>query len=377
MRILHLADLHLGASHDYLGERSPERAFDFEKAFTSSVRFAADPSNRVDVVVIAGDLLDSPHPAPGLQGLTVGRLSDLSKKGIPTVLLPGTHDSHLVTGSAYKQMAAIPDVHVITAPSVEEPLELLIKGERAFFYGAAYDPHYTRDPFASLRRLDLPGLHVAVLHASLEGSPEWTYRRKDMPISREAIGDSGMDYVALGHYHNFRTEAVNGVTYCYPGTLEGKRFGENGPRYRVVAEVEAGRCVIHKEVCNRRTLDVCRVDMSLCSMDSDAELVEHLSGRADPDLILRVVLQGTAPYSPTPSFVQEALAGRFFYLEVKDETAVVGSEWIEQVAREPGVAGAFVRRLTERISLADEAGDAAEKQLLEEALKVGLAAFGR
>jgi DNA repair exonuclease SbcCD nuclease subunit len=360
-----------------LKEKAAERARDFENAFTSSIEVAADPSKQVDVVVIAGDLLDSPHPAPGLAGLVVGRLRDLSQKGILTVLVPGTHDSHLVTGSAYEQIAAIPNVHVITASAVGEPLELLVKGERAFFYGAAYDPQHMGDPFADLRRRDSSGLHIAVLHASLEGSPEWAHRRKDMPLSRETIGASGMDYVALGHYHNFQTGTVNGVAYCYPGTQEGRRFGENGPRYRVTAEVQAGSCVLSKEECNRRTLDVRHVDMSLLSMDSDAELVEYLSGLAAPDLILRVILQGAVSFSPKPAFVQEALAGDFFHAEVMDETAVLGSEWIEQVAREPGVAGVFARRLTAKISNAENSGDIHKKRLLEEALKAGLAAFGR
>jgi hypothetical protein len=90
-----------------------------------------------------------------------------------------------------------------------------------------------------------------------------------------------------------------------------------------------------------------------------------------------VILTGASSYSPSTSFVQEALGGRFFYLEVQDRTAVVGSQWIEQVAREPGVAGAFARRLAEKISEAEDSGDIEKKKLLEEALKVGLAAFGR
>ena len=57
LRIIHTADVHLGARHDDLGEQAAaqrERQF---AAFTATVDLAI--AERVDLVLIAGDLFDS------------------------------------------------------------------------------------------------------------------------------------------------------------------------------------------------------------------------------------------------------------------------------------------------------------------------------
>ena len=48
VRILHLADLHLGAAFPSMGERGAERTRDFLSAFQRAVEFAASPERPVD-----------------------------------------------------------------------------------------------------------------------------------------------------------------------------------------------------------------------------------------------------------------------------------------------------------------------------------------
>ena len=66
IRLLHLADLHLGASFPSLGERGEERARDFLSAFLRAVEYAAGEARPVEFVVIAGDLFDTHDPEEGL-----------------------------------------------------------------------------------------------------------------------------------------------------------------------------------------------------------------------------------------------------------------------------------------------------------------------
>ena len=93
IRILHLADLHIGASFPSMGERGEERGRDFLSAFLRAVEYAAANPKPVDLVAIAGDLFDSHDPDEGLVFQVEAALDRLDKAALPVLLVPGTHDS--------------------------------------------------------------------------------------------------------------------------------------------------------------------------------------------------------------------------------------------------------------------------------------------
>src|SRR5258707_9416730 len=90
LRLLHTADVHLGARHTDLGEQAAaqrERQF---AAFRATVDLAI--AEKVDVVVIAGDLFDAtvqPRRSVERGAAELKRLADVR---IRTVIIPGTHD---------------------------------------------------------------------------------------------------------------------------------------------------------------------------------------------------------------------------------------------------------------------------------------------
>src|SRR5215212_3232388 len=92
LRIIHTADVHLGARHDDLGEQAAaqrERQF---AAFMATIDRAL--ADRADVVLIAGDLFDSnvqPRRSVERVAAQLGRLVDAR---IRTVIIPGTHDCY-------------------------------------------------------------------------------------------------------------------------------------------------------------------------------------------------------------------------------------------------------------------------------------------
>src|SRR5688500_14477591 len=91
-RLLHMADVHLGARHDDLGPAAAaqrERQF---AAFHRAVELALD--EKVDLVLICGDLFDSnsqPKRSVERAATELGRLVD---RHIPVVIIPGTHDCY-------------------------------------------------------------------------------------------------------------------------------------------------------------------------------------------------------------------------------------------------------------------------------------------
>ena len=86
MRFIHLADLHLGRS---LAEFS---LIDLQKEMLTQVVNHA-MSNKVDAIVISGDIYDRSMPPVAAVNLLNGFLSALSRLSIPALIVAGNHDS--------------------------------------------------------------------------------------------------------------------------------------------------------------------------------------------------------------------------------------------------------------------------------------------
>src|ERR671910_775687 len=92
LRIIHTADVHLGARHDDLGEQaSAQRERQFA-AFAATVDLAI--AEKVDVFLIAGDLFDSNVQPRRSVERVAAQLKRLAGSKIRTIVIPGTHDCY-------------------------------------------------------------------------------------------------------------------------------------------------------------------------------------------------------------------------------------------------------------------------------------------
>ncbi len=372
VRILHLADLHLGASFPSMGERAEERARDFLSAFLRAVDYAAGPDKPVDVVAIAGDLFDTHDPDEGLVYQVEAALDRLHAAGIPVLLAPGTHDAPAYRRSVYRRLRLPKSAHLFTTPMIDVGPRLTIRGEAVQTYGIAYDAAIAERPLAEFRPTGLADYHVGILHAALQDSPTWKIRSNDMPVNRTEIAGCGLNYLALGHYHNFAEVREGGSVAVYPGTLEGRKFGENGPRYLIVAEIGRESVSVERTPWNARTLTEATIDFALAEIREERQLEERILAFAGDREIVRVRLEGPAEFVFDPDRLLGRLGPRFFYLELDDRTYVVNARLMERYRDEATVRGVFVRRMLERIERADSP-EAKETATL--ALRLGLSEF--
>ena len=98
-RLLHMADVHLGARHHDLGQAAAEqreRQFD---AFQRALDLALE--ERVDVVLVAGDLFDNNQQPRRSVERAAAELGRIAAAGGRVVLIPGTHDVY-DHGSLYR-----------------------------------------------------------------------------------------------------------------------------------------------------------------------------------------------------------------------------------------------------------------------------------
>lgn len=367
IRCLHTADLHLDAPFPNWGEKEGVRRADLLKTFERIVTLAI--KNDVQLLLISGDLFDSPHPEAATVSRVQTELRRLVDRGITPVLLPGTHDPFAPKNSIYRR-ENFPGI-LLSEAQLSEPVHLSLKGGDCYLYGFAYQSGKTEELLPSMQRRDLPGYHIGLLHGSRRGSLEWDYRHKDLPFDISDLVALRLDYIALGHYHTFsvlQDESARNIA-AYPGSPEGKRFGEDGPRYCALVTLDTGGVKIEALEVNTRTLAQKEIDLSGIVTQEGA--IAEIRRFASPDLILRSRLTGTVEIPLTLPALLAACRDDFFWLELLDSTRLYDSAYARRIEHEETVRGLFVRRMRRLI----EESPPERRPVVEEAFREVLARF--
>src|SRR3989442_4187845 len=90
LKLLHVADVHLGKAFQMLGAQGAAQRRALEDTFVRAVDLAI--AQQVHVVVIGGDLFDSPRPSATLVDLAERQLRRLDDRGIWVAMVAGNHD---------------------------------------------------------------------------------------------------------------------------------------------------------------------------------------------------------------------------------------------------------------------------------------------
>ena len=204
-------------------------------------------------------------------------------------------------------------------------------------------------------------IHIGLLHGDVTTSDS-RYR----PIRAADIAGSGLDYLALGHVHSCSGVLTAGaVPYAYCGCIEGRGFDELGERGFLFGEVGAGTADLRFVPFARRRYCIAQVDVT----DGDAltALERTLPHDTEQD-IYRLRLTGTPEQPPRLSLLEEALSGRFFALQLRDETTVRRDLWDK--CGEDTLRGLFLQQLRSTCG-----ADPQSQRLMEQAAAFGLAAI--
>src|SRR5690606_37934907 len=94
----------------------------------------------------------------------------------------------------------------------------------------------------------------------------------------------------------------------------------------------------------------------------------------DPEVVAELTLKGVFSFLPDLAGLSDWLRPKFYYCEIKDETAFVDQDLLEKWAGEPTLKGAFLQRMLKRMAAATSAQ---EQRVVYLALAKGLMALRR
>ena len=382
LRLLHTADVHLGARHADLGEAATaqrERQF---AAFKASVDLAIE--QKVDLFIIAGDLFDSNTQPRRSVERVAAELQRLAGAKIRSVLVPGTHDcyEHSSIYRAYdlKAMAgSTPDDDLVTVmtpdrPSIDLPaLDATVHAVVFPSKRAPYSP--LRDVHVDRAAEPRPATwQIGVVHGAL-AIPDRT-DRDEVVVTKEEIAATGLDYLALGHWHSAQKGKAGTTTYAYSGAPEPVAVDQDGAGKALLVTLDeaAGKrtVMVEEEPVGRTTFE--RVDLDAARLKGQPDLLARLQAKANPDLVLEVRLTGVRPddLDIDTSEVEDQLKASFLRVRVRDQSMPALSEGA--IPSADTITGAFIRNVEGRIAeLEADPSDAStlEAAELRDVLRLG------
>jgi exonuclease SbcD len=299
VRLVHLADLHLGFRQYHrltangINQREADVAHVFRRAIDAVIEL------RPDVIVIAGDVFHSVRPQnPSI--IHAFHQLDRLTRALPStlvVMVAGNHDRPRATETGCILRLFTPlGIHV-----VDEAPRRLTFTERGLSILAVPDlsgalPALT--PESAARH------NVLLLHGEVEGMLPAHMARADraaMEITRNQLGAEAWSYIALGHYHVHRQIARNAF---YSGSIdytsanpwgemvEERDAGLPGKGF-VEFDLETGRHTFHHLEPSRRLVDLPPFSargMSAAEVDAAVrERVEGCDGGIEEKIVRLVV----------------------------------------------------------------------------------------
>ena len=212
-KFAHLADVHLGG---WKQQQMQELNFQsFREAINVCIK------EKVDFVIIAGDLFDSAYPSIEILKKAFAEFRRLYESKIPCFLVAGSHD-YSVSGKTF--------LDVLEKAGFCKNLLMLEENERGIFlnpiiykgiaiYG--YPGKKSSLEIEDLKKIklnDSPGMFkIFVLHTTIDKA------KGSLPIDSISVSElPSADYYALGHLHiDFQYE-----NFVYPGPVFPNNFQE-------------------------------------------------------------------------------------------------------------------------------------------------------
>ena len=391
VRLIHTADLHLDAafSSRFSKEEAEERRQKLLIAWNKLLAFGAE--KKVQAVLIAGDLFDSPVVSRSTMDIF---LSSIRKNpGISFFYLRGNHD----TKNTFRFQDNLPkNLFLFSHEGKKYRLneKLVLAGQEFYGRGEQEEEDYFFDseeeeeqaleagmnrflekeePAQGIWNFKEEDCNLLMLHGMLRESSVFKEMSEEKSasertseavqnedgISLKALSKYPIHYLALGHIHKREEGSFGALRYLYPGCLQGRGFDEEGEKGFYYLEINEQSKEIRTEFVPLKDGEFRIIEVLLSEEDGSLEALEKIKERVREENAgekdsLRIILKGEK--SPEGErnlrYLEKQLSENHAYVEIKEECRLRLHK--EDFLHEKSLKGEFLRMVSDSESLSEE-----------------------
>ena len=238
VKFIHTADLHLASPFQGLTEMPSQLWRQVYDSTFAALRRIVDAAiaERVDFVVIAGDIYDGEGKSIAAVDFFNEQLTRLAQQHIPVFMCYGNHDFQQVTAANQSFPA---NTHVL-GNQVTTAALTLATGEQVAITGFSYGQRWISTDVA--RKYPVKGAvdwQIGLLHgAPYQAGADNHYA----PFTVDELESKHYDYWALGHIHKHQ-ELATTPPIAYSGNPQGRHKNEAGSHGYYLVHSEGSRLI--------------------------------------------------------------------------------------------------------------------------------------
>lgn len=301
IQILHCSDTHLDKSFGISNlSKAMQRREDLNRNFSKIIDYAL--KNKPDVFLIAGDVFDKILPTNASRVFLTSQIKLLNDANIAVFIIGGNHDVPRFGASPLLAIDVLGSAGIATVFSRFDIIQkkmIKVSGKSVCVSGRSY---YTQfDGANPLKDIAVPiegDYNILMIHGSLQGLnvtssvPEFAYQN---PFLAEDI-TKGLNYLALGHFHNYFKREHKGCTIVNPGSIEKLSWAEiNDEKGFVWAELDGSETTTEFVKLQTRPMEISQLSLSKNGEYAKGiknYVLDFLTQIGDPEKILKLSLNG-------------------------------------------------------------------------------------
>ena len=377
VKLIHTADLHLDSAFRsrFTKEEAENRRQKQLMAWKELLSFAVE--KKVQGILIAGDLFDSPVVSHGTMDFFLSTISEHPE--ISFFYLRGNHDTEntfryqenlpknlflfsdkgkkyrlndrlLLAGVEYGTKDISFGENKGATQGAGQAAEQAVEQETVHGAEALSKNETESEEESKFLKLKEEDCNILLLHGALyQGTPKGDSLQGEEGIFLKNLEKLPLSYIALGHIHKGGEGKLNnGALWAYPGCLQGRGFDEEGERGFLYLKVEEEKKEIRKEFIPIKQGEFRILEIELqgdegtlaCLKKIEEEMEKASISKEDS---LRIVLKGKKDLEQERNlrYLQLQLQDSVFFLEIQDESELSWNR--EEAMKEKSLKGEFLR----------------------------------
>ena len=239
-------------------------------------------------------------------------------------------------------------------------------------WGAAFNEKYVRESLIKGFSQNNKEINIMVIHGEISSSID---SNEYNPITLKDIKESGMDYIALGHRHNFSGILKEGNTsYSYSGCPQGRGFDENGDKGIIYGYVAKGAVELNFIKTCKRNYEEIYVDVSnsFGYEELREKILNTIKEEDRKNNLYKIILKGevSEKFHIEEKVLKSKLINDFYFCKIVDKTSIALD--IKELSKGYSVKSIFVKNLLKKLQ---EAKTDEEKDVIKMALKIGVSSL--